>query len=82
MKDTIFLDISKKTLRFVTIVVFMVVAFFIGFSTGFFVGFLLDASFYKDSQRIEQKNDTSDMKVSYDISGGSYESIKENRTNR
>jgi len=44
MKDTIFLDISKATLRFVTIIVFMALAFFIGFSTGFIVGFVFDSS--------------------------------------
>ena len=44
MKDTIFLDISKRTIRFVTIVIFMVIAFFIGFSIGFIVGFVFDSS--------------------------------------
>ena len=52
-----FLDISKRTIRFVTIVLLMVVAFFIGFSTGFLVGFFVDASIIKPQPQIEQKGD-------------------------
>jgi len=56
MGDTMFLDVSKKMIRFVTIVLFMVVAFFIGFSTGFLVGFMSDASFFIQPQpQIEQQ---------------------------
>jgi len=55
MGDTMFLEVSKKVMRFVAIVIFMVVAFFVGFSTGFVVGFYADASFFIDMPVIEQE---------------------------
>ena len=58
MKDTIFLDISKRTVRFVTIVLFMVIAFFIGFTSGFITGFFFDSIIIvRDLPQIEQKGD-------------------------
>jgi len=38
MKDTIFFDVSKKVIKFVTVVVLLATGFFMGYISGFMSG--------------------------------------------
>jgi len=46
MGDTIFLDVSKKMVRFVTITVFATAFFLLGVVIGFFGGLFTQAAFF------------------------------------